>query len=506
MGVFNRKKKNRGSPVDELLTPIHESDSSSSLNVPKSNKGFGSRSFKDTINGSSSLSGSLSFRSRGFGSLRARSKTLLNIPNIILSPVSDSNSPYPSNDPTPVANPNTSTAGSDAQNSSPDIEDSDSFSNFANSAHHCAASLPVLSPTMAAIEARTEEMFKSMRRSKISSGDTSPPPEPSTGMKKTPNSYPHHEKNKENDEEMRPVERRWTSGLVNFMSRRGIFGSSGSPSSRTANSDLSSNWLIDFNELSIGRSIGHSSFGNVCQGQLNGTNVAVKSIKCESNDVLVAFQKEAELNCKLRHPNIVLFMGICVHPTKVSLVTELMSRGNVREMLIKDIRLDWGVRLRWALDTARGMAYLHSLDPPMIHCDLKTTNLLVDRGMNVKICDFGLSRFRSDKDLSAVGTVHFSAPEVLRDEYYTESADVFSFGTVMWELYTRKCVFDGLSKLEIYQAVMNGHMPSIDSGCDANYEQLMKDCWEMDPKSRPTFREAIDRLSALVEEQDVSEG
>jgi serine/threonine protein kinase len=90
-----------------------------------------------------------------------------------------------------------------------------------------------------------------------------------------------------------------------------------------------------------------------------------------------------------------------------------MERGTVRDLLLSKSRLEWNIRLNWALDTATGMAYLHSLEPCIIHRDLKTTNLLVDRGFNVKICDFGLSRFMSkDSVMSAVGTVQFAAPEV----------------------------------------------------------------------------------------------
>lgn len=394
--------------------------------------------------------------------------------------------------------------------------------------HHCAQSLPNLSPAMAAIEARTEEMFRSMQRDS---------PQSKTATPKTPQTPKNEDRedhatkgsatptrarsvgvmlSKYSPRKSKPggtsgeggidrLEKRWTiRGLTSLLSKRGtVAAAAGEPS------DLSSNWLIDFNELTIGKTIGHSSFGTVCQGTFNGTNVAVKTIQCDKPDILKDFQKEAELNCKLRHPNIVLFMGICVQPTKVCLVTELMSRGNVRELLLRPdtdgAPITWSLRKHWALDTARGMAYLHSLDPPMIHRDLKTTNLLVDRGMCVKICDFGLSRVRSEKLMSAVGTVQFSAPEVLRNEFYSENADLFSFGTVMWELYTRSCVFDGLSQMDIYTAVMAGEMPTIDNECDERYRKLMMQCWSMDPTSRPTFRDVINSLSEMVDDHPLEE-
>lgn len=275
---------------------------------------------------------------------------------------------------------------------------------------------------------------------------------------------------------------------------------------------LTEHWIIDHSQITLGKTIGHSSFGKVTEGRLNGTRVAVKTISRESakngGEDLDAFRKEAELNCKLRHPNIVLFMGIAIQPTEVCIVTELMARGNVRDLLVgpvhgKAVKLEWALRLQWALDTAQGMAYLHSLNPPMIHRDLKTTNLLVDRGMNVKICDFGLSRFQAeDKIMSAVGTVQFAAPEVLKNEKYTERADVFSYGTVLWELYTRKSVFKGMPQIQVYKAVIDGHMPGVSQECDQRYSKLMRECWSIDADTRPSFREVIDRLVPLADELD----
>lgn len=343
---------------------------------------------------------------------------------------------------------------------------------------HHSAKLEMLSPSMAAIQARTF-------------AHETANPDDATG--KPPSSDP-------NPLPDRLEKKRSPRGPAAVMARK----------TNKDNQTLTEHWVIDFNDLTIGKTIGHSSFGTVNEGKLNGTKVAVKTIEQnpaspQAKDILVSIKKEAELNCKLRHPNIVLFMGISVQKTKVCIVTELMARGNVRDLLVgmvkgRKIRLDWSLRQQWALDTAMGMAYLHSLNPLMIHRDLKTTNLLVDRGMNVKICDFGLSRFKSDKLMSAVGTVHFAAPEVLRNERYTEKVDLFSYGTVMWELYTRECVFKGLPQIEVYQAVVDGNMPEVDEQCDPRYRSIMRQCWATDASQRPSFREVIDRLSELVEE------
>lgn len=355
--------------------------------------------------------------------------------------------------------------------------------------HYSAQTAPQVSPKVAAIEART------FAAAQVQTNEV------------------EEDKNLLPD---RPEKRRTQRGPGAVLARKAsVSSSSDQPSdgSESANPTspfgISGNWLINYNDILIGKTIGHSSFGQVNEGKLNGTKVAIKTIQRDSKAKggdLSAFAKEAELNCKLRHPNIVLFMGISIQLKKVCIVTELMARGNVRDLLVagpkdKFVKLDWSLRLQWALDTAQGMAYLHSLNPPMIHRDLKTTNLLVDRGMNVKICDFGLSRFRvEDKVMSAVGTVQFAAPEVLRHERYTEKADLFSFGTVLWELYTRERVFHGLPQIQVYKSVVEGTMPNVGPACDERYQQLMKECWALDPTDRPSFRQVIDRVSELVEE------
>lgn len=349
--------------------------------------------------------------------------------------------------------------------------------------HHTAKE-QAMSPTMAAIHAITLQMeLQNQEESKeLSAAEINPLPD-------------------------RPERKRAERGPAAVAARK-----TRGPSS----SSLSEQWMVDYQSLAIGKTIGHSSFGAVHEGKLNGTKVAIKTIELQPDTPngkanLGSIKKEAELNCNLRHPNVVLFMGISIQLEKVCIVTELMSRGNVRDLLVgmvkgRQIRLDWSLRQQWALDTALGVGYLHSLDPPMIHRDLKTTNLLVDRGMKVKICDFGLSRFKSDKLMSAVGTVHFAAPEVLRNEKYTEKADVFSFGTVMWELWSRQCVFDGLPQISVYQKVVDGNMPDVGAGCDKTYKSIMNDCWGLDTGKRPSFAAIIDRLSQLVDELEERDG
>jgi len=191
---------------------------------------------------------------------------------------------------------------------------------------------------------------------------------------------------------------------------------------------------IDANEIEIKDIIGQGSFANVYRGKLHETDVAVKIIKCISmKDMEKSLMEEASLMVTLRHPYIVLFMGACIKTPDLFIVTEFMSNGSVRELLDrKEILIEPEHVRKFAVDSCKGMAYLHSRK--ILHRDLKTHNLLVDGNFNVKVADFGLSRSMVDQDatMTACGTPSWAAPEVLRRDHYTHKADIYSFGICMW--------------------------------------------------------------------------
>jgi serine/threonine protein kinase len=140
----------------------------------------------------------------------------------------------------------------------------------------------------------------------------------------------------------------------------------------------------------------------------------------------------------LRHPSIVMYLGVCLDPPAV--VTEYCARGSLADVLkrartspLLAAQLDWARRLNMALDAAKGMLYLHSCAPPIIHRDLKSANLLVDRHWRVRVCDFNLSRVLEDSAvLSSVAATNprWLAPEILSGKGYTFASDVYSFGWV----------------------------------------------------------------------------
>ncbi|PKI48073.1 hypothetical protein CRG98_031517 [Punica granatum] len=154
-----------------------------------------------------------------------------------------------------------------------------------------------------------------------------------------------------------------------------------------------------------------------------------------------------------------------------------------------------------ALDIARGMNYLHHFNPPIIHRDLKSSNLLVDRNWNVKVADFGLSRLKHETFLTTKtgkGTPQWMAPEVLRHEPSDEKSDVYSFGVIMWELATEKIPWDNLNSMQVIGAVgfMNQRL-DIPKDLDPRWASIMESCWHNDPQSRPSFQELLEKLKDL---------
>lgn len=250
---------------------------------------------------------------------------------------------------------------------------------------------------------------------------------------------------------------------------------------------------INYSDLTLGRMIGEGAFGKVYEGKWRGKGVAVKVLVCQDlrSDILHEFQSEVEIMSVLRHPNICRLLGACMDPPNRALVVELMQRGSLWGVLRthrKTLTMDQ--RTRFIYDTAKGMAYLHHFERPILHRDLKSPNLLVDKNYNIKLSDFGLARVKAHVQTMTgnCGTVQWMAPEVLGNQKYTEKADVFSFGIVIWEIMTGECPYDGMSQIQAALGVLNRNLrPNIPRDCPPFFSRLMKACWNRQPELRPSF-------------------
>ncbi|CAI9753605.1 unnamed protein product [Fraxinus pennsylvanica] len=261
---------------------------------------------------------------------------------------------------------------------------------------------------------------------------------------------------------------------------------------------------IAWEEIALGERIGLGSYGEVYHGDWHGTEVAVKKFLDQdvTNESLEEFRSEVRIMKKLRHPNIVLFMGAVTRPPNLSIVTEFLPRGSLYRLIHRpNNQLDERRRLRMALDAARGMNYLHNCAPVIVHRDLKSPNLLVDKNWVVKVGDFGLSKMKDSTFISSksnAGTAEWMAPEVLRNEPSNEKCDVYSFGVILWELCTLQQPWGGMNPMQVVGAVGFQHRRlDIPDDMDPVIADIIRKCWQTDPRLRPSFAEIMAALKPL---------
>ena len=300
------------------------------------------------------------------------------------------------------------------------------------------------------------------------------------------------------------------------------------PSTSHLNLDVKM-WTVAFNDLRMERQIGEGSFGRVFLAKWNETLVAVKILTSIapiddeaaltlSNPVLSSLAKESNMMAALRHPNVVGFLGVCLEPPCI--VTEYCARGSLTDVLRgaktspqKASMLDWSKRLNMALDAAKGMLYLHNHAPPIVHRDLKSPNLLVDKHWRLKVSDFNLSKLVGDETVMssmAATNPRWLAPEILGGNNASFASDVYSFGVVMWELLTWELPWGVTNPWQVVTMVMEGgrltippreQLPGPDTdtfvGLD-DYVDLMRRCWSQIQEDRPTFQEIISDLRKIL--------
>lgn len=261
---------------------------------------------------------------------------------------------------------------------------------------------------------------------------------------------------------------------------------------------------IPWEDLVLGERIGLGSYGEVYHADWNGTEVAVKKFLDQdfSGAALSEFKREVRIMRRLRHPNVVLFMGAVTRPPNLSIISEFLPRGSLYRILHRpNCQLDEKQRIKMALDVARGMNCLHTSTPTIVHRDLKSPNLLVDKNWNVKVCDFGLSRLKHNTFLSSkstAGTPEWMAPEVLRNEPSNEKCDVYSFGVILWELATLRLPWTGMNPMQVVGAVgFQNRRLEIPKELDPLVARIIWECWQQDPNLRPSFAQLTVALKPL---------
>ncbi|KAL8506319.1 hypothetical protein ACS0TY_017257 [Phlomoides rotata] len=197
--------------------------------------------------------------------------------------------------------------------------------------------------------------------------------------------------------------------------------------------------------------IGEGGFGSVYKGLLSdGTIIAVKQLSSKSKQGKGEFVNEIGIISTLQHPNLVKLHGCCVEGNQLMFIYEYMENNCVfRALFGKDatqkLKLDWLARRKICLDIARGLTYLHEESRvQIVHRDIKTSNVLLDKDLNAKISDFGLAKLNEDDEThistQIAGTIGYMAPEYALRGCLTSKADIFSFGVVALEIVSGKSI------------------------------------------------------------------
>ncbi|KAG4153650.1 hypothetical protein ERO13_D03G004800v2 [Gossypium hirsutum] len=205
---------------------------------------------------------------------------------------------------------------------------------------------------------------------------------------------------------------------------------------------------------------------------------------------------------KIRHKNVVQFIGACTRAPNPCIVTEFMARGSLYDYLHQQRGVfKLPSLLKVALDVSKGINYLHQNN--IIHRDLKTANLLMDENQVVKVADFGVARVQAQSGVmtAETGTYRWMAPEVIEHKPYDHKADVFSFGIALWELLTGEIPYSLLTPLQAAVGVVQKSLrPTIPKNTHPRLGELLERCWQQDPTQRPNFSEIIEILQQIVKE------
>ncbi|KAE9618515.1 putative dual-specificity kinase TKL-Pl-4 family [Lupinus albus] len=263
-------------------------------------------------------------------------------------------------------------------------------------------------------------------------------------------------------------------------------------------------WEIDPKHLKYGTQIASGSYGELFKGIYCSQEVAIKVLKAEhvNSDLQTEFAQEVYIMRKVRHKNVVQFIGACTKPPRLCIVTEFMSGGSVYDYLHKQKGcFKFPTLLKVAIDVSKGMNYLHQHN--IIHRDLKGANLLMDENGVVKVADFGVARVKAQSGVmtAETGTYRWMSPEVIEHKPYDHKADVFSFGVVLWELLTGKLPYEYLTPLQAaIGVVQKGLRPTIPKNTHPKFVELLERSWQQDPALRPDFPEIIEILQQLAKE------
>uniref|UniRef100_A0A670ZS36 Fibroblast growth factor receptor n=1 Tax=Pseudonaja textilis TaxID=8673 RepID=A0A670ZS36_PSETE len=288
-------------------------------------------------------------------------------------------------------------------------------------------------------------------------------------------------------------------------------------------------WELARSRLTLGKPLGEGCFGQVVMAEAMGVDkekpnkpvtVAVKMLKDDATDKdLSDLVSEMEMMKMIgKHKNIINLLGACTQDGPLYVLVEYASKGNLREYLrarrlpgmdysfdtckLPEEQLTLKDLVSCAYQVARGMEYLAS--QKCIHRDLAARNVLVTEDNVMKIADFGLARDVHNIDYYKKTTngrlpVKWMAPEALFDRVYTHQSDVWSFGVLLWEIFTLGgSPYPGIPVEELFKLLKEGHRMDKPANCTPDLYMIIRECWHAVPSQRPTFKQLVEDLDRVL--------
>lgn len=288
-------------------------------------------------------------------------------------------------------------------------------------------------------------------------------------------------------------------------------------------------WEFPRDKMTLGKPLGEGCFGQVVMAEALGIDkdrpkesvtVAVKMLKDDATEKdLADLVSEMEMMKMIgKHKNIINLLGACTQGGTLYVIVEYAAKGNLREYLRvrRPIEMEYSYEINrvpgeqmtfkdlvsCTYQLARGMEYLAS--QKCIHRDLAARNVLVTESNVMKIADFGLARDVNNIDYYKKTTngrlpVKWMAPEALFDRVYTHQSDVWSFGVLMWEIFTLGgSPYPGIPVEELFKLLKEGHRMDKPANCTNELYMMMRDCWHAIPSHRPTFKQLVEDLDRIL--------
>ncbi len=262
--------------------------------------------------------------------------------------------------------------------------------------------------------------------------------------------------------------------------------------------------LIQWHSLQAGQLLGKGGFADVYLGNWNGVQVAIKQLRVASlpGGVAEDFRAEAKIHAKLNFPHIVRLFGITEEVGHFAMVLEYLPKGSLYDVLQDTkVQLPWPLRWEIALDVGKGLAYLHNAQ--ILHRDLKSLNVLLDKEYHAKISDFGQSKVKLHTATSSVseaknkGTSRWRSPESFMRGYKpTEAGDIYSYGMALWEIASRALPYaEEQNENIVISWIKGGEQEKIPSDTPALYAEVIKQAWSPELGDRPPVGAIVEHLT-----------